>query len=1195
MKAQILKIAGVKNEKEFYKKFPTEEAFMKKHGKELKKAAGGASVDGADFFGNTSSNYGYNANTSNSFVDAVGKAKGGGDGDSDGFSSVIDKLVPLAGTLVGNVQDYNQTNRDIKKMSAYANIADVVKQASSLQNAPQPRKIDYNSMRSETVNPLGVGTNYLAARYGAEIQNTFAPNTIYTDMGYEPLNDSNVKQFDIGGKLDAFSGVAGGLGGMLGSKIGGGTGKGGPGSRIGSALGGIGGSFLGPGGTFIGETAGGIIGGLFDAPQQKEMQEAEDRFASNINKATMQSGAQSFQAQNSSFMEDGGWVSNDWMPQTITKFGDYSMDQLLAPPHDADMLRSGGHLAQVDYTAPSARAMYTGRAEYGSQMAFGGDVQVDNGYMRPLSNDVQELVGPSHENGGMPFSNGDHIIEAEGKETVMKTYGDGGPMDDGSVTIFGNRIINKDAADFVGIKPGRKYKIESKDLALKQDKFEKKATKNFESANDMRVDDMFSQIEQRTKLLNGEAFTKKAAEIKEQLQDLAIYQNETGDVAEALKLEINAFDKGIAKPVKESNMAKFGAKLESFDKGGESKYKGDPNHFWIKRLLEFEKKKGASGGNPHDSWGWNNPRGFQYDPKSKLYKDAQGNLYNGDGKWTRPKTIEEAEEMFRKEYLPDFLNYPVGVRQRMADLAFNSGEDARIYELDQYLRKYKNMPEGLPNRPTYRKGKPNAANFENVYDQYKKEIEALPIQEQVSLLDKGRDFFYKNLNMQNGKPSSDYDDTWKYRISEIDFDTPEAVTTPETKSASSVPASAPASTQYTAIPTPVKSSAPATKELWQIPKKERAALAIANGIKNYKGTKAQNMKLLDIINKPTPMTEPGQGVLANAPVEPFNMFKGINPTGSVAPTAAAATTAATPSQSIASSVSSAINNPADIASAIGINSMPERPSYSTGDFNSDVETKSKGKKDRDWVETGLSTLRSLAPFINNPADEPLNPDQLLPGMMALGMNQLEPVQAQLYNPMLQAQPYRVSLQDQRNEVIAQQRAAERMAYGNPSAAAMIAAGSSDALNKINAEEFRANQAETMRAAEANRAMMNDAQLKNLGILDQQFTRQAAAKSNTKAQALEVAKNFAQMSAENRKANRRNAILRNMYPAYSYTKSGIAYKDPMYTSIFNVPDVGTGAESKEQITSPANIFKNEETTKSKKSGRNGAIVKAIKGL
>ena len=44
MKAQILKIAGVKSEKEFYKKFPTEASFKKAHGKELKKAQLGASM-----------------------------------------------------------------------------------------------------------------------------------------------------------------------------------------------------------------------------------------------------------------------------------------------------------------------------------------------------------------------------------------------------------------------------------------------------------------------------------------------------------------------------------------------------------------------------------------------------------------------------------------------------------------------------------------------------------------------------------------------------------------------------------------------------------------------------------------------------------------------------------------------------------------------------------------------------------------------------------------------------------------------------------------------------------------------------------------------------------------------------------------------------------------------------------------------
>ena len=44
MKDQILKIAKVKSEKEFYKKYPTEEAFMKAHKKEFKKAAMGSKM-----------------------------------------------------------------------------------------------------------------------------------------------------------------------------------------------------------------------------------------------------------------------------------------------------------------------------------------------------------------------------------------------------------------------------------------------------------------------------------------------------------------------------------------------------------------------------------------------------------------------------------------------------------------------------------------------------------------------------------------------------------------------------------------------------------------------------------------------------------------------------------------------------------------------------------------------------------------------------------------------------------------------------------------------------------------------------------------------------------------------------------------------------------------------------------------------
>ena len=49
MKKDILKIAGVKSEKEFYKKFPTEDAFMAKHGGAFHKAKRGDKLLKAQF------------------------------------------------------------------------------------------------------------------------------------------------------------------------------------------------------------------------------------------------------------------------------------------------------------------------------------------------------------------------------------------------------------------------------------------------------------------------------------------------------------------------------------------------------------------------------------------------------------------------------------------------------------------------------------------------------------------------------------------------------------------------------------------------------------------------------------------------------------------------------------------------------------------------------------------------------------------------------------------------------------------------------------------------------------------------------------------------------------------------------------------------------------------------------------------
>ena len=1062
MKAQILKIAGVKNEKEFYKKYPTEEAFMKKHGKQLKKAQNGGMSPIAGISNNDIAGIGNMIKTENT-------------------NSQLSGIANLLGPIVGGVQDINQTNRDIQKTNAYANIANVVKTASSVQNKPQPKKYDYNAMRSQTVNPMGVGTNYLQAEDGAEIQNTYSsPLDIYSGLGYEPLNDSNIKQFQSGGglNLDPFSGVAGTLGGNLGSATGKGTGRGGAASSIGSSLGGVAGNLLLPGvGGALGSLVGGFAGGLFDAGQQNEMQMAQDKLTSGVNKATLQSGAQAFQSQNSSFMEDGGWVSNDWMPQTITKFGEYNMNELLAPPNDADMLRSGGHLAQVGYTAPSARAMYTGRmddggvmhstnmmfdtdryprAEYGTQMAMGGDLQVHRGEAETLSynpflpngGETVMFRGPSHDDGGMPISFGQNGVEVEGGEPAQVMQ-DGGEAE--NLVVFGNMVIPNYGVAELGDKKakGRKFKNYIADLSKVEAKQNKIIDKSTKMVDDMNVATTFDKISMQSAQANIMGATAKLKEIAEKKKIAANVQNAILETAEENGLESDALAKGkIVKDKEAMKKAKFGAKMETAQTG------------------------------------------------TTMTKDE-----------------------FKKIFEEEFAKVPLYKTPQQI-------EEERLYDEKDAAR---------------------LAYYKKAFGDYRKEQAG-------------------SLGSPESAPvTGNVAPAYKYNTN----------------------ASAPVSVD---------------KFIKDIPFKERKAMAIANGIKNFKGTPAQNKKLIAITSQAAsnPMMSPGSGVMAssNAAPAPFNMFKGINPGNApyVPPTKI-------PVLGLKNIKKASVNIPSSMSKPIVPTTLVP-----------DKKTKGKGKgmlkgmfenfNANDALDTTGQALSSLVPFIRPTSQQALDPSQLVPEMMALSQNQLEPVQAQLYNPMLQAQPYRVSLQDQRNEVIAQQRAAERMAYGNPAAAAMIAAGTSDAINKVNAEEFRANQAESSRAAESNRAQMNDAQLKNLSILDQQYQRQSQAKSNTKQQAMEVAKSVAQKLAENKLENRKQATMENMYPAFSFTKSGVAYKNPAYLS--NLNPYGSGTSSKYDMSTMTPKFEADELGRpkivgyetkksSKKDDRNGGIVKAIKGL
>ena len=1029
MKAQILKIAGVKNEKEFYKKFPTEAAFMKKHGKQLKKAQVGAMIGASDQAVKPVTPISYsdlyaNANSaitgispeeqarqeelaSQQAIAAASSSKGGGIMDMlgqaapmiaeglagakngkklkkaiDGFEGAIkpptmpkvemanlantkgfglSKLGTagqssdrgfdwkgLAGTIgsqlgpiIGSFEQISQENEDIANARKYAQISDITRQAA--ESRPEQVKRRYvrpEDMLTQTVNPLGVGTNYLAAANGAEIANYYSsPNTIYTDLGYEPLNDSNVKQFKKGGKLpkaesgfdfNALSGVGGGLGGALGSAIGKGSGKGGAASTIASTALGTIGNLLLPGiGGLAGSFLGGLGGGLFDAGRQNELQDAQDKLNENLQASAFQSGAQNVQSRNSGFMEDGGWVSHDWQPQVITKFGEYNVSELLKPPHDADMLRAGGHLKE--YTPPTERAMYTGREEF----AMGGDLQVGRGKAETMSynpflpegGETVMFRGPSHDDGGMPISYGQNGVEVEGGEPAV-VMEDGGQAK--NLTVFGAIDIDDTTAEAIGDKKakGMKFKNYIADLSKVEAKQNKIVDKSTQLINDSDVNDPFDQLSFNSGQASLMGATMKLKDIAAKKANAAAVQNAILETAD----EYGYKDASkFAKDVKSGKVKKaaFGAKMET------AAY-GDDLPVTLKPIAEAQ------------------PYAFIPGMQPPQIPSVMGTRDNTLGVLQLPK---------------ERLNF--------------------------------DMFEGL------------RASQEGIYP---------PI-----AYGKGRE-------------------------------------------------------------------------------------------------------LADVKVRPQD--------------EPFDEF--------------------TPSVS---------------------------PRYSA--------PQAKDKSESWWDEAAMA-IGSTLPFLRPSNQMPLDPTQISPEMYAMATNQLEPVQAQLFNPMMQAQPYKVSLQDQRNEVIAQGNAAYRMAQGNPAIASQIAANVSKALTSIGAEENRINQGEVARAAEANRAQFNDAQLKNLSILDQQYARQAEAKSKTKAQNLEALKSIADKTLKNKLENKTLATMENMYN-YRFTPSGVAY-NLNAPAQFNPYGIGQGTqqlpEGYEYTYRNVNgkLVPDDIKKKAKdKESRNGSIVKAIKNL
>ena len=439
-----------------------------------------------------------------------------------------------------------------------------------------------------------------------EIQNTYGDgNSLFDDLGYEPLiNYDQQKDFRQGGYLhkmqgggtpketgwqrwqnsmagkgSGFSGsTAGGVGSMKGGSGGGAT----PWGAIGSTAGGLGqtmmggqnaggsiggtvggaiGSIFGPAGGAIGNFVGQIAGNALD-PYQRRMKNDMARTKRNVQNIAMNQMAPSIQAGYASHMKDGGWVSNDWQPQVIATFGEHKVKDLLRPPHDADMLRAGGHLRE--YTPPSARAMETYEdggevTSYGMggqlKTHWGGEAETMsyNPYL-PGSGETVVFRGQSHTdsdgkgNTGIGITYGDNPVEVERGEPMfeMQSGGEVNPETgepENTGVVFGNMQIDKKIAgqiddpelmEIANKYHGKKFKNVGIDLSKQEAKQNKIIDKSTNELDNLEVNTAFDKLKLSALRANLEGANLKLKGIADTKIALANYQNAINDTKEEM-------------------------------------------------------------------------------------------------------------------------------------------------------------------------------------------------------------------------------------------------------------------------------------------------------------------------------------------------------------------------------------------------------------------------------------------------------------------------------------------------------------------------------------------------------------------------------------------------------------------------------------------------------------------------------------
>ena len=561
-------------------------------------------------------------------------------------------IMDTVGQIAGIVGKFKEEKENLNKAKQFSQVAGLVKKAAGTRPEAVRRKYDrpedYITNPNELFPTYGVGTNYLAkngsiirAQDGmdvvnqiggnpTEIQNMYNPGTLYDNLGFEPLSESEmVKQYAYGGGIpraqdgfDAFASsqegqLLGGLGSQFGSMIGGNKfGQTNAGADLGGMLGGAAGSLLGPGGKLIGKFAGGFIGGALDQ-KAKKTERLNKQGMKDIQQANLMQGAQNLQTQYSAFVRDGGlipyaengWISHDWQPQVITQFGEHNVNDLLTADPMMDTLRTGGRITQNNMFPVD-------------RYNFGGELKTTwGGYAEPMSQNPylpgtgetvmfrgkshEESDGKGHTGIGVKYGDGgmtdyaefgskdaDADVEVErGEPAVELMDGDG----EKNMVVYGNLHIPNSLLHEIGDPnaKGKKFKNYVAYLSKKEIKQNKKIEKAIDIINNADPRTVSGKIDISTGQAIMEGATATLRQYAEFKKNAASVQSALNETAEEQGVVADDLAKGkITMDKSKSNQARFGAKLTTAQNGDKLPGVNMDDYEYIKKLYDEAQAQG---------------------------------------------------------------------------------------------------------------------------------------------------------------------------------------------------------------------------------------------------------------------------------------------------------------------------------------------------------------------------------------------------------------------------------------------------------------------------------------------------------------------------------------------------------------------------------------------------------------------------